>query len=77
MESRKIAMVIVGILLVLVGVVFALQGDGVIGGSMMSGNSTYIYVGAIVAIIGVIVLALGAMSKPKVASAPTATTPAK
>lgn len=77
METRKVAMVIVGILLVLVGVVFALQGDGVIGGSMMSGNSTYIYVGAIVVIIGVIVLALGAMSKPKMAPPSTAATPAK
>lgn len=77
METRKIALVVVGVLFVLAGVVFALQGDGVIGGSMMSGNSTYIYVGAVVAIIGVILLALGAMSKSKMAPPSTATMAAK
>lgn len=67
-------MVIVGILLVLAGLVFALQGAGVIGGSaLMSGNSTYIYVGVVVAIIGLILLALGVMSKSKMTSTPAAT----
>lgn len=65
METRRIAMVVVGVLLAFAGVVFALQGAGVIGGSMMSGNSTYIYVGAVVLVIGLIVLGLGAMSKSK------------
>ena len=70
-------MVIVGILLVLAGGVFALQGAGVIGGSsLMSGNSTYIYVGAVVAIIGLILLVLGVISQSKMAS-PSATTTAK
>ena len=74
METRKMALVIVGVLLVIAGVVFALQGDGVIGGSMMSGNSTYIYVGIIVAIIGLILLGLGIMSKSKM-TPPTSATP--
>ena len=71
METRKLTMVIVGILLVLAGLVFSLQGAGVIGGSaLMSGNSTYIYVGAVVAIIGLILLGLGVMSKSKTTSTP-------
>ena len=74
METRKLAMVIVGILLVLAGLVFSLQGAGVIMGSaLMSGNSTYIYVGAVVAIIGLILLALGVMMKSKMTSAPATT----
>ena len=68
METRRIAMVVVGVLLALAGVVFALQGAGVIGGSMMSGNSTYIYVGAVVLVIGLILLGLGAMSMSKISS---------
>lgn len=73
METRKLALVIVGILFALAGLVFALQGAGVIGGSsLMSGNSTYIYVGAVVIIIGLILLGLGVMSKSKMTSTASA-----
>lgn len=68
-------MVVVGVLLALAGVVFALQGGGVIGGSsLMSGNSTYIYVGAVVLVIGLILLGLGAMSKSKMSPTQAPTT---
>ena len=51
------------------GVVFALQGANVIkGSSVMSGNSTYIYVGGALAVIGLVLMAAGAMSKPKASS---------
>ena len=70
METRKWAFVVVGILLLILGTVFALQGAGVIGGSsLMSGNSTYIYVGAVIAIVGLILMALGVISKPKMSPA--------
>jgi hypothetical protein len=49
------------------GVVFALQGANVIkGSSVMSGNSTYIYVGGALAVIGLVLIATGTTSKPKV-----------
>jgi protein-S-isoprenylcysteine O-methyltransferase Ste14 len=58
MSSHKLAYMVVGLILLLMGTVFALQGANVItGSSLMSGNSTYIYVGAVVAIIGLILLA--------------------
>jgi hypothetical protein len=58
-NSRKLALLILGVLLLLAGIVFSLQGANIItGSSLMSGNSTYIYVGAIVAIIGLALLAL-------------------
>jgi protein-S-isoprenylcysteine O-methyltransferase Ste14 len=53
LNTRRPTILVVGILVLLAGVVFALQGANVItGSSLMSGNSTYIYVGAVVAIIG-------------------------
>ena len=38
---------------------FALQGDGILMGSPMSGNSFWIYAGAGVVVVGVIMAALG------------------
>ncbi|HYB07746.1 MAG TPA: hypothetical protein VEB87_06320 [Nitrososphaerales archaeon] len=52
-------MVVIGLVVLLMGVVFALQGANFIGGSaLMSGNSTYIYVGGMVAVVGLILLFL-------------------
>jgi hypothetical protein len=48
----------VGILFILFGIVFALQGDGMIGGSSMSGNSFWIYAGSIIAVVGLILALL-------------------
>ena len=59
MNSRRLVLVILGALILLAGIVFSLQGADIItGSSLMSGNSTYIYVGAVVAIIGLALLAL-------------------
>ena len=42
------------------GIVFSLQGMNVItGSSVMSGVSAYIYIGAVVAIMGLVLLVLG------------------
>jgi len=58
MNSRKLTLAIVGVILLLMGTVFALQGANVItGSSVMSGNSDYIYIGGVVAVIGVALLA--------------------
>ena len=45
---------IIGIILVLIGAVWTLQGSNVIGGSVMSGQSQWLYVGIVVAIAGAI-----------------------
>jgi hypothetical protein len=50
---------IFGILLILFGTTFALQGDGMIGGSAMSGNPFWIYAGSGIAIVGLIIAGLG------------------
>lgn len=51
--------IVVGILVTIAGVVWALQGFSVIGGSFMSGNHTYEIVGPLVALIGLAVAMLG------------------
>jgi hypothetical protein len=57
MRSRLF--VAAGIVVVIVGAVFALQGFGVLGGSFMSNNHTYEVVGPLVALAGLVLAALG------------------
>ncbi|WP_433223400.1 hypothetical protein ACQP00_26035 [Dactylosporangium sp. CS-047395] len=52
--------VIVGVLLVLAGVVWTLQGLNVLGGSAMSGATVWAIVGPVVAIVGLVLLVRGA-----------------
>jgi hypothetical protein len=49
----------IGVLLVLVGIVWTLQGLDILGGSAMSGVAIWAVIGPFVALIGVVV-ALGA-----------------
>ena len=45
----------VGVVLTVVGVIWALQGFGVIGGSFMSGDSVWAVIGPVVAVIGLLI----------------------
>jgi uncharacterized membrane protein len=51
--------ILIGALAVLAGVVFTLQGLDILGGSSMSGDSTWAIVGPIVAVVGMLVLLFG------------------
>jgi len=59
MKRYSIAALVVGILMLIFGTVFALQGEGTIGGSAMSNNSFWIYAGAAIAIVGVVIAVVG------------------
>jgi hypothetical protein len=48
----KVVLYVVGVLLVLVGLVWILQGINVLLGSMMSGRIQYAVLGLVVAVIG-------------------------
>ena len=48
-----------GVVLVVAGVVWALQGFGVIGGSFMSGNSVWAIIGPVVAVAGLLLAFFG------------------
>ena len=47
-----------GVVLTVAGVIWALQGFGVIGGSFMAGDSVWAVIGPVVAVIGVILVAI-------------------
>jgi hypothetical protein len=55
--------IVIGALAVLAGVVWTLQGLGVLGGSPMSGDSTWAIVGPIVAVIGMLAVLVGLRRK--------------
>jgi vacuolar-type H+-ATPase subunit I/STV1 len=55
----KWVFLVVGVLLVLFGVVWTLQGLNYLGGSVMSGVTFWAIVGPIVAVIGLVLAVLG------------------
>ncbi len=52
----RIAGTIIGIILVLLGGLWILQGSNIIGGSVMSGQSQWLYVGIVLLIVGIVAL---------------------
>jgi hypothetical protein len=56
---KRAVFVGVGLLLMVVGVIFALQGAGVIGGSAMSGVTIWAVVGPVIAVVGLAVAVTG------------------
>lgn len=55
---RNIVVTVVAVILILLGLLWVGQGLGLIGGAM-NGDTTWFIVGAILVIIGVLLLALG------------------
>ena len=51
-------LVLIGTVLTVAGIVFALQGFGVVGGSSMSGSHFWAGAGPVIAVVGLILLAL-------------------
>ena len=51
---------VVGVLLLIAGTLFALQGFGVLGGSVMSGSHFWAAAGPIIAVVGLALLVSGA-----------------
>jgi len=67
---KAIPIIIIGAILLLLGIGFASQGAGMMGGSsLMDNNPTFIYVGGLVAIVGIALIAFGAASRTKVETA--------
>jgi len=56
---RWVVLVGVGVLVTLAGVVFTLQGVGVLGGSVMSGVTFWAVAGPVIALVGVAIAAIG------------------
>ena len=56
---RRVVLVGVGFLLMLAGVVFTLQGVGVLGGSVMSGVTFWAVAGPVIALAGLALTVIG------------------
>jgi hypothetical protein len=56
---RRVLLVVVGTIIAIVGVVWALQGFGYIGGSFMSGTTMWAVIGPVVALAGLAMAAVG------------------
>ena len=52
----RIAGTIVGIILVLLGGLWILQGSNIVGGSVMSGQTQWLWIGIVVVIVGLVAL---------------------
>jgi hypothetical protein len=59
MSMIRFLLVVAGLLITLGGVVFALQGVGVIGGSFMSGTTTWAVAGPLIALVGLALVVAG------------------
>jgi hypothetical protein len=56
---KNAALAVLGAVLVVMGVVFTLQGVGTLGGSAMSGKTMWAVIGPIVAVVGLALAAAG------------------
>jgi tetrahydromethanopterin S-methyltransferase subunit B len=61
MKSRvgRIVLIIVGVIALVIGVVFAGQGMNLISGSSMTGDRMWLYIGLILAVVGIVLVMLG------------------
>ena len=54
---------IVGVILIVVGVLWSLQGAGAVGGGAMSGHSQWLVIGIVIALAGVALLLSGVVRR--------------
>ena len=59
----KVGLVVVGVLILLAGAVFAGQGLGYIPGSYMTGNIKWFWIGSGMVVVGVVLGVVGLRSK--------------
>jgi hypothetical protein len=61
---KRALLVGVGLLVMLAGVIFTLQGAGVIGGSAMSGVTLWAVAGPVIAVVGLAIAVVGLRRRP-------------
>jgi hypothetical protein len=64
-NMRKSLWVVVGGVVAVLGLLFTLQGTGVIGGSAMSGNTFWAVAGPIIIVVGLVVAAAGVRGRAR------------
>jgi len=63
---KQAALIVIGGLVALVGIVWTLQGLGYVGGSFMSGATLWAIIGPIVVLAGLAIVALGLRGRRRV-----------
>ncbi|HEU5387799.1 MAG TPA: hypothetical protein VFV73_18040 [Streptosporangiaceae bacterium] len=61
---RRVVLVGTGFVLTLAGVIFTLQGVGILGGSVMSGVTFWAVAGPVIVLAGVVLAAIGLRDGP-------------
>jgi hypothetical protein len=57
---RRVLLVVIGVAAVAAGIVWTLQGLGYVGGSFMSGATVWAVIGPVVALAGLVLIAVAA-----------------
>jgi len=60
---RQVLLMVIGVVAVLAGIVWTLQGLGYIGGSFMSGATVWAVIGPVVALAGLVLIAIGSRAR--------------
>jgi hypothetical protein len=58
-RTGRIALIVVGVIALLTGLVWAGQGVNLIPGSVMTGDRTWLWIGLILGVVGIILLVVG------------------
>jgi energy-converting hydrogenase Eha subunit E len=58
-RGARTALIVVGAIAALIGAVFAGQGAGLIPGSSMTGDPTWLYIGIVMVVVGVVLIVVG------------------
>jgi hypothetical protein len=63
---RRLALVVIGVLAAVTGVVWTLQGLGYVTGSFMTGSALWATIGPLVLLAGLVLLAIGLRGRRRV-----------
>lgn len=61
----RVSLIVLGLVLITVGGIWVLQGGGVLPGSFMSGQTSWLLIGLAVMAAGVALLVVGARPRPR------------
>ena len=75
MKAQRVILLVGGLVLLMVGVLWTLQGLGAVGGSVMSGVTLWAIVGPIVAVVGAYLLWRASRRTPRTAEPSDPPTP--
>jgi hypothetical protein len=58
-RARRITLVVFGVIALLLGLLWVGQGLGILPGSFMTGNRMWFYIGAVLSVVGIVLMVLG------------------